>query len=163
VIDDRVADVEPHNYPLCRVEFEDPADVQGESGVGDCDGRAERQEYLSANAVRGADGLNAERLNIVFGVDKSGPHFAKHTESVEAQAALYSELALKPAKVNETGGREVIQLAFERQVSRQIKCQPASASDTRRVAVGSSSYYGKLGAHFKLRFLLLGNDRLMWD
>jgi hypothetical protein len=118
---------------------------------------------LSANAVREADGLKAERLNIIFGVDKTGPHFAKNAESVEAQAALYSELALKPAKVNETGGREVIQLAFERQVSRQIERQPASTSDTRRVAVGSSSYYGNLGPHFNLRFLLLGNDRLEWD
>jgi len=66
-------------------------------------------------------------------------------------------LALKPANVIETGGREVIRLAFERQVSRQIERQPASSSDTRRAA-DSSSYHGELSAHFKLRFLLLGND-----
>jgi len=105
---------------------------------------------LSANAIQGADGLSAELLKIGFGVDKTGPHFAKHAESVEAQAALHSELALKPAKFIETDGREVIQLAFERQVPSQIKCQPPSSSDTRRVAAGSSSYYGKLGAHFEL-------------
>jgi hypothetical protein len=91
-------------------------------------------------------------------VDKAGPHFSKYAKSIKAQAALYSELALETANVIEPGGWEAIQLAFERQVFRQIECQPSSSSDI-RCAAGSSSYYGKLGAHFELRLVRLGDDR----
>jgi len=102
--------------------------------------------------------LKADRLNIDSGVDKTGPHFAKNAYPVEAQTALYSELALETANVIETGGREVIQFAFERQIFRQIECQPASSSDIRCDAAGPSSYHGKLSAHFDLRLLRLSDD-----
>jgi hypothetical protein len=101
--------------------------------------------------------LNADRLSIVSGVDKTRSQFAKNSDPVEAPPALYPELALKPANVIRTNGREGIKLAFERQVSRQIERQPASSSDASRAA-NPSPYHGELSAHFIFRYLLLGND-----
>jgi hypothetical protein len=93
-------------------------------------------------------------------VDKAGPHFAKYAKSIKAQAALYSELTLETANVIEPGGWEAIQLAFERQVFRQIECQPDSSSDARR-ATAAPPCYGKLGAHFEFRLLRLSDGRLV--
>jgi hypothetical protein len=123
-IDDRIADIEPHGYSLCRIEFDDPADIQRKSGVvvAEFDWKAN----LGANHTRRA---GTARRETGFDINKSGPHFSEDAEPIEAQAALHSELALKTANVVETGGREVIQFALDRQVSCQIECQSASSTN----------------------------------
>jgi hypothetical protein len=140
-IDNRIADIEPRGHSPCRIELDNPADIHRKSGVGFTE--FDRIANNTKHPRRAKAGPETG-----FGVDKTGPNFAKYPKSIKAQAALYSELALETANVIETGGRKVIQLAFERQVFRQIECQPASSSDVRCDAAGPSSYHGKLSAHF---------------
>src|SRR5215470_5406143 len=86
-IDNRIADIEPHGYSPCRIELDNPADIHGKSGVGftEFDRIANNTKHPRRAKARPETG---------FGVDETGPHFAKYAKSIKAQAALYSELAL---------------------------------------------------------------------
>jgi len=142
MIENRIADIESHSYSPCGVEFNDPTDIQRKSGLLEID--------------RKAWTLNAKYRNTVFGIYEAGSDFPENAKSIEAQAALYPELPLKPAKVLETGAREIVHLSFERQVSRHVECQSAASTNASGVVekgAASSSQDGELNADFDLRLL----------
>src|SRR5262249_46204559 len=75
-IDNRIADIEPHGYSPCRIELDNSADIQRKLSVGvaEFDRIANRSENRPGKAT--------ERPETGFGVNKTGPHFAKNAEPV---------------------------------------------------------------------------------
>src|SRR5215475_2593957 len=61
-IDNRIAGIEPHGYSPCRIELDNPADIQRKSGVGVAE--FDRKANQSASAP-GGQGLHVLKRDLV--------------------------------------------------------------------------------------------------